>query len=489
MAPSNLAHFVCLVGILVIAGAGRGQNPDAKTSTARVSDYLNRLEAVGFTGSVLVEIDGRKVISRGYGFRNAAAHLKNTPDTVFDIGSITKQFTAAGILKLEMQGKLTTGDKITKYFSGVPADKSGITIHQLLRHAAGLPSVVGGDYEKIGEDEFIAKVMQAPLKFEPGTQFSYSNVGYSLLAMIIERASGQKYEKFLYCNLWHAAGMETTGYSRPAFDEVMVATGYKADAAWGKPTGKEWGGDAPYWHLKGNGGVLSTTEDLYKWHRALLADDILSKQAKQQYYHPPLRPGEDENSYYAYGWAIQRTRRNTVLARHNGTNRIFYADVFRFIDERVAVVFLSNKAHPDFRLTGRVIAKVVFDPDYTPAIPAADNGANRAFTDEVIRTAQEKGPAAGFEAIKVRKKGIEVIERRINDKGFDLLGGGKLKEAITVFELGVMAFPKSADAFDSLGEAHLKAGNKILAIENYEKSLKLDVDNKNAEETLKKLRE
>jgi CubicO group peptidase (beta-lactamase class C family) len=468
---------------------GIGQVPDAKKTTGRVSDYLNKLEAVGFTGSVLVEINGGKVISHGYGLRNAAEKQKNTPGTVFDIGSITKQFTAAGILKLEMQGKLTTSDKITKYFPGAPADKSGITIHQLLRHIAGLPSVVGGDYDKISEDEFIGKVMQAPLKFQPGARFSYSNVGYSLLAIIIERVSGQKYEQFLYDNLWHPAGMEMTGYSRPVFDKEMIATGYKEDVEWGKPTGKEWGGDAPFWHLKGNGGVLSTTEDMYKWHRALLTDSILSKEAKEKYYHPQFRPGENENSYYAYGWAIRKTPRNTILAWHSGTNRVFCSDFYRYIDEGVAILFLSNKAHPDFRETDRIISKIIFDPDYTPVIPVADNKANREFTDEVIRIAQEKGPAAGLEAAKKRQKGVDVIERRINDKGYDLLGGGKKNEAITIFELGVMAFPQSANAFDSLGEAYMEVGNKKRAIENYEKSLKLDADNKNAEEMLKKLRQ
>jgi CubicO group peptidase (beta-lactamase class C family) len=311
-----MRHFVILLLLIFKAVACIGQVPDAKETTARVSAYLNKLEAVGFTGSVLVEIDGRKAVSRGYGFRNAPAKQKNTPDTIFDIGSITKQFTAAGILKLEMEGKLTISDKLTKYFPSVPADKSGITIHQLLRHIAGLPSVVGGDYDKISEDEFIGKVMQAPLKFEPGARFSYSNVGYSLLAIIIEKVSGQKYEQFLYENLWHPAGMEMTGYSRPVFDKEMIATGYKEDVEWGKPTGKEWGGDAPYWHLKGNGGVLSTTEDMYKWHRALLTDNILSKEAKEKYYHPQLMPGENENPYYAYGWAIRKTPRNTILARH-----------------------------------------------------------------------------------------------------------------------------------------------------------------------------
>jgi hypothetical protein len=206
--------------------------------------------------------------------------------------------------------------------------------------------------------------------------------------------------------------------------------------------------------LKGNGGVLSTTEDMYKWHLALLTDNILSKKAKEKYYHPQLRPGENENPYYAYGWAIRKTPRNTLLARHNGTNRVFFADLFRYLDEGVAIIFLSNKAHLDFIETGRIIAKIIFEPDYTPMIPVADNGANRTFTDEVIRITQEKGPAAGFEAIKKRKNSVDVIERRINDKGFDLLGGGKAKEAIILFELGVMAFPKSANAFDSL--AHLR---------------------------------
>jgi tetratricopeptide (TPR) repeat protein len=136
-----------------------------------------------------------------------------------------------------------------------------------------------------------------------------------------------------------------------------------------------------------------------------------------------------------------------------------------------------------------MISRIIFEPDYTPVIPVADNEGNRAFTDEVIRIAQEKGPAAGLEAVKKRKKGVDVIERRINDKGYDLLGGGKTNEAITIFELGVIAFPRSANAFDSLGEAYMGVGNKKLAIENYEKSLKLDADNKNAEEMLKKLRQ
>lgn len=485
----KLNRISLILFILVsIAGSLAAQTPDTKRTAARISDYLNNLEAVGFTGSVLVELNGKKAISRGYGFRNVAKKQKNTPDTIFDIGSITKQFTAAAILKLEMQGKVSTDDKITKYFRNVPPDKSNITIHDLLRHSAGLPSVVGGDFDKITESEFVEKVMSTPLRFESGTRFGYSNVGYSLLALIIEKVSGRKYEQFLYENLWRPAGMEMTGYSRPSFNKDLIATGYKEDAEWGKPNEKGWAGDAPYLHLTGNGGILSTTGDMYGWHLALLSEKILSKAAKEKLYHPKLRPGENENPYYAYGWDILKTPRNTIVTRHNGTNRVFYADFHRFIDEGITIIFLSNRAHLDFLRTNRFISRIVFDPSFVPTIPTADTEANRKFTDEVIAVTLEKGFDAGLDARTKRVKGLDVIEPRLNDKGYELLEANKTNEAISVFRIATAAFPRSSNAFDSLCEAYMGAGSTKLAIENCQKAIALDPENRNALEMLEKLR-
>jgi CubicO group peptidase (beta-lactamase class C family) len=488
---TKIRHLTAALLLLLIA-ASFGFSQTKKTEPAaktikKIEKYLNEIEKAGFSGAVLVELNGEKPISKGYGFRNEDQKLKNTPQTIFDIGSITKQFTAAAILKLEMQGKLSTGDKITKYFADVPKDKSEITIHQLLRHSAGFPSVVGGDYEKISEPEFVEKVLKTPLRFESGARFSYSNVGYSLLAMIVEKVSGASYEQFLYENLWKPANMESTGYKRPAFDNNLIATGYRDDREWGKPTDKEWDADAPFWHLKGNGGILSTTEDLYKWNLALLTDKILSKAAKEKYYHPELRPGENDNPYYAYGWDVLKTKRNTRLTRHNGANGVFYADFFRFIDEGVTIIMLSNKAQRAFIETNLEISKMIFDAAYDPVIPIGETPANRAFTEEIIKLTLEKGFSAGTESYKKRKRGVDLIEHLVNAKGYDLLSGKKLTESIEIFKLNVFAFPRSANAFDSLGEAYLEAGNKELAIENYKKSLLLNPDNKNAEEILKRI--
>ena len=482
-----IISFLLLLIVSSISFSQKKNIEQTAKTIKKIETYLDKIEKFGFTGTVLVELNGEKVVSKGYGFRNINQKQKNTPNTIFDIGSITKQFTAAAILKLEMQGKLSTDDKISKYFSDVPKDKSEITIHQLLRHSAGLPSVVGGDYDKITKGEFVDKVLNAPLEFESGTRFSYSNVGYSLLAIIIEKVSGKSYEQFLYENLWKPSNMESTGYKRPGFDNDLIATGYKDDKEWGKPIDKEWETDAPYWHLKGNGGILSTTEDLYKWHLALLSDKILSKEAKQKYYHPKLRENEDTNSYYAYGWDVHKTNRNTTLIQHNGTNSIFYSDFYRYLDEGTTIILLSNKAHPNFRETNREISKIIFDPLFKPVIPIAEDETNRTFTEEIIKITLEKGLTAGTEAYKKRKRNVNLIERLVNSKGYNLLSDKKLQEAIDIFKLNVFAFPKSANAFDSLGEAYLEAGNKDLAIENYKKSLLLNPDNKNAEEVLKRL--
>lgn len=475
---------------LSIAGVSFAQNTSFRATTKTVKNveaYLEKLEKAGYSGSALIALNGKPVISKGYGYSDGERKLKNSPQTIFDIGSITKQFTAAAILKLEMQGKLSTDDKITEYFPNVPPDKADISIHQLLRHSAGLRGGVGGDYEKITEAEFVEKVLSSPLRFPAGTRFSYSNVGYSLLALIIEKVSGQSYEQYLYENLWQPAGMEMTGYTRPNFNKNMIAVGYRKEERWGKPTDKEWDKDAPYLHLKGNGGILSTTEDLLKWDRALLTDKILSREAKGKYYFPALREDETGRSHYAYGWDVMKTERSTTRVWHNGSNNVFYADFYRFIDEGVTIILMTNSWQNSFNETGRVISRIIFDSNYEPVVPVAERAANREFTGEIINLTLAKGLNAATKSFQKRNKKLDLLENVINAKGYDLMNEKKLKEAIEIFKLNVFAFPQSANAFDSLGEAYLEAGDRDSAIENYKKSLLLNPENENARAVLKRL--
>ena len=482
--------FLIFIINLLFCIATFAQAENSVKTTKQINTYLTELEKVGFSGTVLVEINGSKVISKGYGFSNKAKLIENEPTTVFSIGSLTKQFTATAILKLEMQGKLSTDDKITKFFDDVPTDKSNITIHDLLRHQSGLQSVVGRDYDKISTVEFLDTVMKSKLRFEVGKKYSYSNIGYSLLGMIIEKVSGKTYEIYLYENLWKPAQMEMTGYSRPAFDKNKIAIGYyKDDKEWGKPTDKEWEKTAPYWHLLGNGGILSTTEDMYNWHKALMGKQVLSKEAKKKLYHPLIRKEENYNSIYAYGWDVSQTNRKTNRVWHNGTNNIFYADFMRYIDEGVTLIMLSNKSHQtNFDQLNFELSKMIFEKNYNPIIPIADNETNQKYSQNIIEIILSKGIEAGKESYKKRPTNTNILEYILNAKGYDSLSQKNYDKAIDFFIMNTFAFPKSANAFDSLGEAYMNKGDKTLAIKNYEKSLELNPNNGNAKDMLLELR-
>jgi CubicO group peptidase (beta-lactamase class C family) len=475
---------------LIILSINYAQTKTEITTAEKVETYLAELEKVGFMGSVLVELNGEVIISKGYGFSDFEKKIKNSPLSVFDVGSITKQFTAAAILKLEMQGKLFTDDKITNFFENVPEDKKSISIHDLLRHQSGLISNVGKDFEKISEEEFLEKVFTSELKFKNRTRFSYSNVGYSLLAMIIEKVSNQNYETYLYENLWKPAQMEMTGYTRPEFDADMVSVGYYNDnSVWGKPNEKEWDKSAPYWHLKGNGGILSTTEDLYKWHKCLMTNLVLSEEATQKMYHPELRPEETKKAYYAYGWDVSQTKRKTTSVWHNGSNRILYADFLRFIDEGVTMIMLSNKSHPSFNYLNFEISRIIFNKNFKPEIPVADNEVNRGFTNRVIKAIDEFGLEKAKNEYEKRKSTEQLLEFLMRDEGFNHIDNDKPEIAIQIFEMNVFAYPQSAKALQGLGEGYMETGKKELALQYFKESLNINPENPFVIDMIKTLEE
>ena len=332
---------------------------------ARLDQYLTKATADGFSGAALVAKDRKVILAKGYGMADRERNIPATAETLFDIGSLTKQFTAAAVLELEMQGKLRVTDLISKYLKNVPPDKAGITIHHLLTHSAGFASKLGEDYEAIGRDEYVQRALGSKLLFTPGARHRYSNVGYSLLGVIIEMRSGKPYERFLRDALFKPAGMKQTGYRLARWPPEAVAHGYKDNSDWGTPLTKLWAADGPYWHLRANGGLLSTVWDLFRWHRALEGERVLSKEAKQKYFAPHIAEDESGQSFYGYGWVISTTPRKTKLVMHNGGNGVFFADFHHYADEKVVIVFLTN----DFRRAWRdklplswQLAKQVFAP-------------------------------------------------------------------------------------------------------------------------------
>ena len=339
-------------------------------TATRIDSFMQGATAAGFSGSLLVLRDGKAVIDAGYGMRDREAALPNTPSTVHAIGSITKQFTAACILKLQEDSWLSVTDSITKYFKGVPADKRVITLHQLLTHSAGFPGAIGDDTEPIDAAAFAAIAMGTPLEFEPGKGYGYSNVGYSLLGIIVEQVSGMDYERYLHDSLLVPSGVERTGYRLPDWSKEELAIGYSKDGThWGTMLDQPTVNGGPGGHLRANGGIISTTHDMASWVEALHTNTVLSKESTNAMFTPFVAEGEGSGSHYGYGWAIFDTPRGTRLITHNGGNGVQFADVLCYADEGVTVVLLSNASKRGMQDIAWEVGRMMFDPHYEPRLP------------------------------------------------------------------------------------------------------------------------
>lgn len=364
-----------LLASIPLAAAPRGTVSGAVGE--KLDAYLTRLEGYGFAGSILVAKDGQILLHKGYGLADREKGIPFTPETVFDIGSITKQFTAAAILKLESEGKLKVIDPLGKYFEGVPEDKAGITLHHLLTHSAGLEDVFSGDYDEMPKERLVQAALASKLLWSPGTRYQYSNAGYSLLAMVVEKVSGQPYEKYLRETFFKPAGMEKTGYRLVAWKPEELARGYRGDDPWGTPLEKNWAPDGPWWTLRGNGGILSTTGDLYKWSLALEKGEVLSKEAQAKAYTPHVPEDEEGSSHYGYGWAIDKGPGGTRRIAHNGGNGVFAADFQRYPEDRL--VILTGSAQSDFMsiIAAAHLSRLLFgqEPPAPPAVVPQDPAA------------------------------------------------------------------------------------------------------------------
>jgi CubicO group peptidase (beta-lactamase class C family) len=367
--------------VLLLLAAPALAAPNRGTVSGPVGEkldaYLTRLEGFGFAGSILVAKDGQILLHKGYGLADREKGIPFTPETVFDIGSITKQFTAAAILKLESEGKLKVTDPLGKYFDGAPEDKAGITLHHLLTHSAGMKDVFGDDYEEMPRDRLVQAALASQLLWPPGTRYQYSNAGYSLLAAIVEKVSGKPYETYLRETFFKPAGMEKTGYRLPAWKPEELAHGYRGEEPWGTPLDHAWAPDGPWWNLRGNGGILSTTGDLYKWYLALEKGNVLSKEEQAKAYTPHVPEDPEGSSHYGYGWAIDKGPGGTRRIAHNGGNGIFAADFQRYPDDRL--VLLTGSAQSDFSSIGvaQHLSRMLFgnEPPLPPAVVAQDAAA------------------------------------------------------------------------------------------------------------------
>ena len=313
----------------------------------RVDDLLTEMAHNGtFTGSVLVAQDGVVFLSKGYGFSDRAQGTPNTPQTRFHLGSTSKQFTAMAILILQSQGKLSVQDPICKTIADCPAAWQEITIHHLLTHTSGLSGELSERLYSILENAannpelpsdpayFLGLARELPLDARPGEQYAYNNVGYILLAHIIEVVFGQSFAAFLEQAIFSPLNMRDTGYE----DRSSGAAKLYADR--NDTTAAQY---SPLPISDGTGGLYSTTEDLFLWDQALYTDQLLP-QAELQRMFEPYVPETDLGSDfgYGYGWGVWEDRGRPVVF-HNGGGPAFATFIIRYPQDGLVEILLTNQ--------------------------------------------------------------------------------------------------------------------------------------------------
>ncbi|HEY0159447.1 MAG TPA: serine hydrolase domain-containing protein [Thermoanaerobaculia bacterium] len=333
--------------------------------------YLERMVPFGFSGSVLVMHEGKVLLEKGYGMADRVRKIPNTPDTLFDIGSIVKTFTATAIQKYVDSGRVSLDDTLPKFFDGVPEDKRAITVRQLMTHTAGLPLYTGEDYELVPREKMISMAFSEKLRFEPGTRWAYCNSCYSLLATVLEKLSGQDYESYVHEHLLVPAGMTQTGYVIPNFLGRNVARGYRGAVDDGSPLQKAWYGDGPSWSLRGNGGFLSSVRELALWARALDGTKVASAATKARAAEAVIATGRTPDEKMGYGWFVQDTPQGRMVS-HSGGNGVFANHLRRYVDRDVVVVVSSNNAQESWSPHERNFVALLFGG--TAAIPPAPAG-------------------------------------------------------------------------------------------------------------------
>lgn len=304
-----------------------------KNISADLAQYMQaQVEVNNFSGAVLVKKNGHILLKKAYGLADYEWNIKNTVDTKFQLASVTKQFTATAVLLLIEKEKLSLNDTLSKFFPDYPKAES-VTVHMLLSHTSGLAMGFKDiALSSMDKDSAYAEIKKMPYEFSPGTKSGYSNIGYYLLAKIIEKVSGEKYADFLKKNIFEKAGMKNTGVSN---NESIIEK--KARVYSHSENGLILN---PYinWKINlGHDGVYSTVEDLALWDQALYGTGILSAKMKKLMF----RPYGDE--HWGYGFIINPFYNHGYqLIAHDGGFFGTITSFNRFTDDKLFVTVLSN---------------------------------------------------------------------------------------------------------------------------------------------------
>jgi CubicO group peptidase (beta-lactamase class C family) len=338
---------------------------------AAADAYLKKTYPADQPGAaVLIVHNGKTVLLNGYGLADLEAKMPITPDTAFDLASVSKQFTAMAVMLLAERGKLSYDDDVVRWIPDLPVfdGPRPLKLRDLLNQTSGLPDYLGIFK---GSDEEFAKLTCADvprllagkkLRFPPGTEFKYSNTNYALLPLVVERASGKTFSRFMHDHVFAPLGMTSTLVADAVpYNIPNRATGYNKKLLSTKFTISRK--DGP---ICGDGNVFTTARDLAKWDQALSNVKLVRPATLAEAWTPPKLP-DDKKTDYGFGWVVQ-TKNGKTTVWHNGGWSGTHTMIGRKLDDKLTVVVLCNDEGSTPEKTAMEIGKL-FNPDPKPNTP------------------------------------------------------------------------------------------------------------------------
>jgi len=474
---------ISLIVALAVLSPAPARGDTTQEQTARIDAYLARWHQTdGLDGVVLVAQGERVIYQKGFGLADRRWGIANGPDTRFDIGSISKQFTTAIVFQLVAEGRVRLDARLTEYLADYRRDTGDrVTIDQLLRHTSGIPCFLR-DYVPPagGPDRFplerpyerrrlIAEHMSGDLLFEPGSRFQYSNTNYCLLAAVIEKVTGRSFEENLRTLILTPLGLKDTGLLSPFRVNEHLAVGYVRTPLGHRPAAYQ--DPRTLW---GAGGMYSTVGDLLRWNLAIHSDRWLPAATRDRWltpYEPAGGPVRHAYSLDYFTMRLPKAGRAVGFTAFNGAIEGYITDVVRFPDTGHIVVVLDNSDSFNQQPIATGIYRILLDEPYTlPRRPAAPI---------VARLVIEQGESAAIKRLQefrasASEYDLDDLDADLRSLGRSLTAKDEAEAAVAVLALNVRLHPGSAGAHACLAAAYRAAGKVALADEHARKGREID---------------
>ncbi|MEK6304087.1 MAG: serine hydrolase [Acidobacteriota bacterium] len=457
-----------------------------------IQQVMKEQEVPGF--AIAVVRDQTIIYAEGFGVKNLDRKSeKITPHSLFHMASITKPFVATSVMQLVEQGKVELDSPVVKYlpyFRLKDERYKTITVRQMLGHISGMPDVQDYEWDKPVYDDgalerYVRSVADQSLIAEPGTKFAYSNMAFEVLGDLIAKVSGETFEGYVQKHILKPLQMNSSTLLVKQAIPRLLTSPHVLDASYSPTVSKVF----PYNRMHSPSSTLySNVVDMSRWAMVNMNRGELDGKRilKASTYDVMWKPAGENFTRVGISWFLGKHRDYQTIG-HSGGDTGFVSNLLMIPDKKIAVVMMSN-FDGGASLGQLTTAALDIALGLKPAPLVIRQPIARILSRTIATSGLDPAVAQYRDLKKNQPQGYDFSEPQLNALGYRLMQQGKIKEAIRVLQLNVEAYPQSGNVYDSLGEAFMKNGDKELAIENYEKSLKLDAGNANAVEMLKKLR-